>query len=502
MIAERNPWVILAIVSAGLFLVGIDMTVLNVALPILAYELGATTSEKLWMVNAYSLVLAGLLPGFGTLSDRVGHRRMFIAGLTVFGLSSALAAFSPTPAVLIGARGLLAVGAAMMMPATISIIRIVFTRDQERAVAIGIWGSISAGATALGPILGGFLLEHFCWGAVFLINVPVVLATMLFAFAKIPPMSGNPSRHWDAATSAILTVALVALLYALKGLLKVDIHWTEVTASALVGGAFFVWFLRRQRFLASPLIDFALFADPRFSMGAVGALFASFVMVGLQYALSQETQLVRGFTPLHAGLYILPIAVGSFLAGPALGAILFRFGVERMMAFSLGFAALAMVLFTATGETASLPWQISLLTLLGFGLGGMMAVGSTSIMISAAEEKAGMAGALEGIAYELGGTLGVAIMGSIIASVYALSFAPPADAILPPSAWDSLDQTLIAADRLAASALPVIAAGKTAFMNGVSNALLTGTVLTTALFLLAVLFAWNKKPDKGAAAHR
>lgn len=495
MITEKNPWIILAIVSAGLFLVGIDMTVLNVALPILAHELHATTSDKLWMVNAYSLVLAGLLPGFGTLSDRIGHRRMFVAGMVIFGLSSTLAAFSPSPAVLIGARGLLAIGAAMMMPATISIIRIVFTHDRERAIAIGIWGSISAAATALGPILGGFLLNHFWWGSVFLINVPVVLATIVFTFAKIPPLTGNPDRHWDALTSAILTIALIALLYALKGLLKADIHWIEVAVTTVIGSAFFFWFLRRQELLQSPLVDFALFRNIRFSIGAAGALFASFAMIGLQYTLSQELQLVRSFTPLQAGLFILPIAAGSFAAGPALGAVLFRVGIERMMAVSLGIAAAGMVLFTCTSAQAPVLWQVSVLAVAGFGLGGMMAVGSTSIMINAPEEKAGMAGALEGVSYELGGTLGVAIMGSVIASAYARTFSPPPDAGLPSRAWDSLDQTLIAADKLAGFAQPVISAGKAAFMNGISIALLAAAALTVALFLLSAFYAWNKRPE-------
>lgn len=494
MITKKNPWLVLVIVSAGLFLVGVDMTVLNVALPALAHELGATTSDKLWMVNSYSLVLAGMLPGFGTLSDRIGHRRMFIAGLIVFGLSSALAAFSPNPATLIGARGLLAIGAAMILPATISIIRLVFTRDHERALAIGIWGSISAGATALGPILGGVLLGHFWWGSVFLINVPIVLATLFFTFLKIPSLPGNPDRHWDALTSAVLTVALIGLLYAVKGLLKVDIHWTGVAVAAIIGLVAFLGFLRRQKSLPSPLIDFGLFRNTQFSIGVIAALFACFVMVGLQYVLSQELQLVRAFTPLQAGLFLLPIAAGSFIASSAFGALLFRTSIERMIAAALGLTTLGLVLYTYTGSETVVVWQLAMLAVTGFGLGGMMAVGSTAIMINAPEEKAGMAGALEGISYELGGTLGVAIMGSLIASVYTRTFTPPAGVALPASAWDSLDQTLIAANSLA-NGQPVAAAGKAAFMNGVSNSLAVWSVLTTVLLVLIALHARNKRRD-------
>ena len=490
MMTDKNPWLILAIVSTGLFLIGVDMTVLNVALPVLAHELEATTAEKLWMVNAYSLVMAGLLPGCGTLSDRIGHRKMFVVGLAVFGTASAFAAFAPTPETLIAARAVLAIGAAIMLPATISIIRVVFTQDHQRAVAIGIWGSVSAGAAALGPILGGFLLEHFWWGSVFLINVPVVIVTLVLTFANIPALAGNPDRHWDAATSAVLTVSLVALLYALKGVLKADIHWDEVAAAFVCGVTFFWWFMRRQRVLSSPLIDFTLFRNAGFSIGAVGALFASFVMIGLQYVLSQKLQLVDAFTPLQAGLYVLPIAAGSFIAGPTLGAVLFRVGIARMLALTLGLAALGLTLFAMATSTTPLLWQVTTLTVAGFGLGGIMSVGSTSIMINAPEEKAGMAGALEGISYELGGTLGVAVMGSIIASIYTQSFAPPPEAGLAPSAWDSLDQTLTAAAKLGGNfSNQIIEAGKAAFIHGVSTVMIGSSVLVIALFVMMALYA-------------
>jgi DHA2 family multidrug resistance protein-like MFS transporter len=497
MIADKNPWLALAVVSVSLFLIGIDMTVLNVALPILAHDLAATTSEKLWMVNAYSLVLVGLLPGFGTLSDRIGHRKMFVAGLFVFGASSTIAAFSANPALLIAARAVLAIGAAMMLPATISIIRVVFVEDQQRVVAIGIWGSVSAGAAALGPILGGFLLEHFWWGSVFLINVPVVLLTVVITFWSIPRLPGNPQRHWDAGTSAILTVALVALIYALKSILKADIHWGEIAMATVAGLIFFRWFLLRQEALASPLIDFTLFRNARFAIGAAGALFASFVMIGLQYVLSQDLQLVRSFTPLETGLYVLPIAAGSFVAGPALGAVLFRIGVERMLTLTLALAALGMALYAFTGAHGGLLWQIVTLAIAGFGLGGIMSVSSTSIMINAPEEKAGMAGALEGIAYELGGTLGVAVMGSLIASLYTQSFDPPVEANLPTAAWDSLDQTILASGHVPAGLVQsVLDAGRAAFTAGVSLTLAGATLLTILLFALMAAYARNKRLDR------
>lgn len=495
MISKKNPWFVLLVVSAALFLVMVDMTVLNVALPVLAHELNATNAEKLWMVNAYSLVLAGLLPGCGTLTDRIGHRRIFTVGLIIFGCASLMAAFASSPVWLIFARGVLAIGAAMMLPATISIIRLTFTEDKKRAIAIGLWGAVSASAAALGPLLGGVLLAHFWWGSVFLINVPVVLLTLVFTFLLIQKIPGNPARHWDLLTSITLTVALISSMYGLKSVLKSSINWNEVVIATVTGILFFHWFLRRQKGLSSPLIDFRLFRNTRFSIGIAGAFCASVIVVGLQFVLSQELQLVQSFTPLQAGLFVLPVAVGAFVAGPLLGAILFRFGVERMMVFALGIAVLGLTFYTSAWIHSLPLWQLISLGLTGFGLGGVMSVGSTLVMINAPEDKAGMAGALEGISYELGGTLGVAVMGSVIASMYTHTFMPPKYVALSSSAWDSLDQTFIAASELSAEvADKVIEAGKAAFMNGVSVTLTGTAIITIVVFILLAAYARNKSP--------
>src|SRR6516225_8177155 len=199
-VSEKSRWLILLVVSSALFLIVIDMTVLYTALPSLARDLGTDASEKLWIINAYALVVAGLLPGLGTLGDRVGHKRMFIGGLCVFGVASLVAAYSPSPTILIGARALLAVGAAMMMPATLSIIRLTFNDERERALAIGIWGAVASGGAAVGPLVGGVLLEYFWWGSVFLINVPVVLVALV-ASVFIPRRKGSHEVGWDPVGS-------------------------------------------------------------------------------------------------------------------------------------------------------------------------------------------------------------------------------------------------------------------------------------------------------------
>jgi DHA2 family multidrug resistance protein-like MFS transporter len=251
-VSEKSRWLILLVVSSALFLIVIDMTVLYTALPSLARDLGTDASEKLWIINAYALVVAGLLPGLGTLGDRVGHKRMFMAGLCVFGVASLVAAYSPSARILIGARALLAVGAAMMMPATLSIIRLTFNDERERALAIGIWGAVASGGAAVGPLVGGVLLEYFWWGSVFLINVPVVLVALVAAGVFIPRSKGNREVGWDPVGSLQILVGLVGLAYAIEEVAKETPSFLAAAAAAVIGVLALAIFLRRQRRSAAP----------------------------------------------------------------------------------------------------------------------------------------------------------------------------------------------------------------------------------------------------------
>src|SRR5215468_9130735 len=217
-VSGAGRWAILAIVSSAVFLIVVDMTVLHTALPTLTRDLGASASEKLWIINTYSLVVAGLLPGCGTLGDRIGHKRMLVIGLCFFGLASLAAAYSPSPVVLIGARALLAVGAASMMPATLSIIRLTFSDEKECSLAIGIWSAIASGGSAIGPLIGGVLLEYFWWGSVFLINVPVVVVALIAALALIPSDEGRRETPWDLPGSVLILIGLVGLAYAIEAI--------------------------------------------------------------------------------------------------------------------------------------------------------------------------------------------------------------------------------------------------------------------------------------------
>lgn len=441
----QNRWLVLAIVSSALLLITLDMTVLYTALPTLTRELDASASERLWILNAYPLVMAGLLPGLGTLGDRLGHKRLFIAGLLVFGTASLIAAFSPVPAVLIAARVLLAVGAAMMMPATLSIIRLTFEDERERALAIGIWAAVAAGGAALGPVLGGLLLTWFWWGSVFLINVPVVLLALLLGSTLIANRPGNPERQWDLLGSLQILVGLTALAYAIKEMGRRGMVWDQVLL-ALVLGCLSLWlFARRQKRRVDPLIDFKLFRNPPFAFGVLSAIIAAFVLIGIELVLMQHMQLVRGMTPLQAGLFILPVGLAAFVAGPLAGWMLPRLGATGLLWQSMLLACAGVVLLVLKGGVLV---QMIGFICFGLGLGAVMTVASSVIMLTAPPDRAGMAASVEEVSYELGGALGIALLGSILTAAYGFSLNLPGDLQLPAQVYDSLDEALMVADHL------------------------------------------------------
>jgi len=482
--SRGKRWLVLAVVSSALFLIVIDMTVLYTALPVLTQALSANASEKLWIVNAYPLVVAGLLPGLGTLGDRLGHKQMFMAGLVVFGAASIAAAFAPSPELLIAARAALAVGAAMMMPATLSLIRLTFTDERERALAIGIWAAVASGGAALGPVVGGLLLEYFWWGSVFLINVPVVLVALAASGVLLTRRAGDKSRPWDLVGSIQVMVGLVGMTYAIKEAGRRDPSWEMAGLALLIGLVAMALFIRRQRRSAAPLIDFSLFANPRFSAGVATALVASAALIGVELVFSQRLQLVLSYSPLEAGLLILPIPIASFFAGPLTGLALPRLGGERVLWGSLLLTGLALAVFLAIHNGPTVFW-LSALAVMGFGVGASMTAASTVIMLSAPEERAGMAASVEEVSFELGGALGIALLGSLMSALYSRAMILPAGTEHATQARDSLDEALMLADRLApAQAEQVITLARSAF-----DYAFVGVIIAAALLLVSVSLA-------------
>ncbi|WP_081905377.1 MFS transporter [Janthinobacterium agaricidamnosum] len=481
--AAAQKWLILAIISSALLLIVIDMTVLYTALPRLTHDLGASASAKLWIVNAYPLVVSGLLPGFGTLGDKLGHKRLFIGGLAVFGIASLGAAYAPTAGLLIVARGFLAVGAAMMMPATLSIIRITFTDERERALAIGVWASVASGGAAFGPVLGGFLLEHFWWGSVFLINVPIVLLALVLGLIHMPYHPGQPQRRWDLLGSLHIMVGLIGITYAIKELSKRQPSPEAALVALLAGLLFMVLFVRRQRRRPDPLIDFRIFRERRFASAVGAALIAAAALVGMELVLSQRLQLVLDMSPLQAGLFFLPIPLASFVAGPLTGLLIPRIGSARVLWGSLLISGVGMGAYLLAYQSGNL-MQMASLTVQGFGLGAAMTAASSAIMQNAPPGQEGMAASIEEVSFELGGAIGVTVLGSIMSGVYTASMTIPSAVHVTPLVRDSLDEALLAAAQLAPQAAAVLVTlGKTAF----DHAFVAVLASATSILLLAAL---------------
>ncbi|MFC0225839.1 MFS transporter [Serratia aquatilis] len=473
----KNRWLILAMISSALFLIITDMTVLYTALPRLTQALDATASQKLWIVNAYPLVVAGLLPGAGMLSDRIGHKRMFIAGLPVFALASLCAAFSATAELLIASRAFLALGAAMMMPATLAIVRHVFTDERERALAIGIWAAVASGAAALGPVVGGILLAYFWWGSVFLINVPVVMLVLPLAWYLIPRCGGDNKRPYDIIGSVQILFGLVAAIYALKELSKPNLSLTDFAIAAFIGVLFLSLFVRRQQRAQYPMIDFSLFHNRLFSCGVGVAIVSMIALVGIELVLSQRLQLVLGMTPLLAALFILPIPVASALAGPLAGALLPRYGERMMLVFGFVLTALGIAGFALLYQ-GNITMQLASLFVIGFGLGVAITAASTAIMLNTPEDKSGMVAAIEDVSWELGGVLGITLLGGLMTAVYSHSLVLPANLPVEEMAYDSIDETLrLAGDMTADSAEKLTFLARAAFDQAFLAVLVAATLL-------------------------
>ncbi|APU15112.1 MULTISPECIES: MFS transporter [Actinoalloteichus] len=479
-------WTVLLTVSLGLLLISVDMTVLYTALPTLTGELRANASEKLWIINAYPLVMAGLLMGAGTLGDRVGHKRMYLVGLAVFGAASAAAAYAASPTILIAARAFLAVGAAAMMPATLSLIRTTFDDERERNIAIAIWGSVAVCGTALGPIVGGLLLEHFWWGSVFLINIPIVLIALVLTVLVAPGGGGAADKPWDPLASVQIMVGLVGLVYAIKEATNPAPSLPAIGVAVIAAVLGFWLFVRRQRGRAYPLIDFTLFRDPRILIGVVAAAAAMFTTAGVQLILSQRLQLVLGQSPLEAGLVVAAFALGSLPVGIVAGARLHRVGPRKLIAGGLLASTLGVVAMLVVGTTGQLA-VILCLVVIGAGVGVAMTAASSAIVGNAPAHRAGMASSVEEVSYELGSLTGVAILGSALTSVYSRVITLPAGA--PAEAAASLDDARAAAAGMATEdADPLVNAAVRAFDSGYHVTLVIAAAALAAATIFSLLY--------------
>jgi len=401
---KAQRWGFFAVVSLGLLMIGLDNSILYTALPALEHSYDATPGQGLWIINAYPLVLSGLLLGTGALGDRVGHRLMFIVGLAIFGLASLGAAFAPGPMELILARGMLGMGAAVMMPATLALIRLTFPDERERNTAIGIWGSVAVAGGALGPVVGGALIQHFWVGSVFLINVPIVVIALVLTIALAPENLPNLDKQWDVVSSFYALIALSGLTMAIKQATQNPATALAALAAAAVGAWLFV---RRQHRLADPLLTFDIFRSRLFTGGVLAAAGGMFVLAGAELMTTQKLQLVDALTPLAAGATVAVMALSAIPASVLGGAYLHKIGFLPLIAGGF-FGAVVGAVALATG------WTSIGMVLLGLSAGSVMSVSSIAIIGSAPMHRSGMAAGVEEVSYELGTLITVALTGSLL----------------------------------------------------------------------------------------
>ncbi|WP_370247977.1 MFS transporter [Nocardioides sp.] len=423
--AHPRRWAGLAVLALSLLVVVLDMTVLNVALPALTADLRPTAVEQLWIVDAYALVLAGLLIPLSALADRWGRRRMLLLGFAIFGLGSLAVLVADSPAAVIGVRVLLGVGGAMIMPATLSLIRTLFPDPGERALALGIWAAMASVGAALGPVVGGALLEVFSWHAAFLLNVPLMALALVAGVLLLPESRSERPGRLDAAGVLLSITGMTALTAAVKDLGK---HGAEPLGLALLalGALALTMFVRRCLHQPDPMLAVRLFADRVFRAGVVTALASATVMMALLLLASQWLQLVQGWSPLQAGAALLPLAVGGLIGSPLAPSIAARIGVRTVLVGGLALTALGLAVVGLLPRPLPYPGLVVAFGLVGLGTAAL-GVGSALIMGRAPAHQAGSAAAVEEMCYELGAVLGVAVLGSLAGIVYRSGLPDGAD---------------------------------------------------------------------------
>ncbi|HEM7909683.1 TPA: MFS transporter [Citrobacter koseri] len=420
-----RQWLTLMIIVLVYIPVAIDATVLHVAAPTLSMTLGASGNELLWIIDIYSLVMAGMVLPMGALGDRIGFKRLLLLGGGLFGLASLAAAFAHNASWLIATRAILAIGAAMIVPATLAGIRATFSEARHRNMALGVWAAVGSGGAAFGPLVGGMLLEHFYWGSVFLINVPIVLVVMALTARFVPRQSGRRDQPLNFSHAVMLIIAILLLVYSAKTALKGQLASGVIALTLMIGALLLGMFIRTQLAAARPMIDMRLFTHRIILSGVVMAMTAMITLVGFELLMAQELQFVHGLTPYEAGLFMLPVMLASGFSGPLAGMLVSRLGLRTVATGGMALSALSFYGLAMT-DFSTQQWQAwCLMALLGFSAASALLASTAAIMAAAPAEKAAAAGAIETMAYELGAGLGIAIFGLLLSRSFSASILLP-----------------------------------------------------------------------------
>jgi EmrB/QacA subfamily drug resistance transporter len=496
----RNPrrWQILGVLILAVFGLSLDNTVLTVALPTLARDLGASVSQLQWMVDAYILVYAGLLLVAGALSDRFGRRLMLVMGLALFGAGSAAAPFVSGPEQLIFLRGFMGLGAALATPSTLSIVAHVFA-DDERPKAIAVWSTIGALGMVVGPIVGGLLLDNWAWPVVFVVNVPLVVVGIAATLLLVPESKAPGRIPLDPLGAVISVVGLVALVYGI--IEQPSLGWTDplIVGSFALAGTLAVAFVAWERRVAHPMLDVALFRNRRFSAASLSVTLSFFALNGAMFFLTLYLQQVKGYSALETGVRFIAIAIGVALASSLAAPLTIRYGARISTALGLGVVAIGMALFSTLGIESGDLAIMGVLFVASVGLGLAMTPATDAIMGALPKEKLGVGSAVNDVTREVGGALGVAILGSVFSAGYANRMAPVVAAFPPGAAEvarESLAGAAAVAGQLAGDAgATLLAAARTAFVDAMAVTSLIGV----GFALLGAIVAFAFLPDRASA---
>ncbi|MEU0333667.1 MFS transporter [Streptomyces sp. NPDC006193] len=493
--AVRRPgrWLALSVLVLAVLLVAVDATVLGLATPYISEDLDPTGTQLLWIGDVYSFVIAGLLVSMGSLGDRIGRKRILLGGATAFGALSVLNAYATTPELLILARALLGVAGATLMPATLALIRNLFDDPRERSFAVGVWGAAASAGTAVGPVAGGFLLEHFWWGSVFLINLPVTAVLVLVGIRTLPESRNPDPGPWDLVSVVLSLAGMICLVYAVKEAATDGL--TPTTAGAgLLGAAALYGFVRRQLTLPVPLLDMRLFRRRGFSGAVLADLLTVLGMSGLVFFLSQYLQLVQGRGPFEAGLAELPAAAGAVAAGLVAGRAARRFSVRAVVSGGLAAVGAALAALVTLGPSTGYPALGAALLVVGVGAGFSFTVTADVILSGVPNGQAGAASAVSETAYELGAALGIALLGSIVTGVYRGFTGPPGT---PAEAHESLGAAVEAAAHLPPHrSEALLAAARDSFVHGLHLASAAGAAVLLAASAASWFLLGRQRPDR------
>jgi DHA2 family multidrug resistance protein-like MFS transporter len=496
-----NRWLVLVAVMLAFLPVVLDMTILHVAVPTLTQSLNASSTEVLWIIDIYPLLMAGLLVPMGTLADRLGNRKILLVGLVTFAVASAFAAFAQSPAMLIAARVFLALGGSMIMPCVLGLIRKTFEDEGERAMALGLWGMVGAAGAAVGPLVGGALLEHFWWGSVFLVNVPVMLVVAPACYLLLPRVEKTTPGKWAIGQALLLIVAMISLVYGIKAGFGGRQPLPVIVFVMGAGIAALTLFVRKQLRSSEPMLDLSLLSHPAIVAGLIMAIVASGSLAGVELTLAQELQYVLGKTPLQAGIFMIPIMAAAAVGGPIAGYLSNLFGLRLVATLSLAISSGALA-FLAQSDFHDPGFLVPFaLAVLGLTLSIGLTSSSIAIMGSVDASKGGAAGALEATGYELGTGLGITLFGVFMSGAFSRAIELPSSLLRPLAEQASRtigDAYIVASELPGEQGAALIEAGKAAFTQ-THAVLLTTAAVGIAALAVVVFFtlAGYRRPSRG-----